>query len=116
MSELFQILTASNHRHASGRIPLDEGSAHHTYLYLTTLARKKTSTSAAGFETANPASERPNTHAMSIPKTNQDSKIEEQNMTNEVRKESKAYLQLVDAKIIQTKLYNINQQNAPFLS
>ena len=110
------LITSNNTTHALGRTPLDEGSAHHNTSYLTTVTRKKTSTSAAGFETANPASERPYSRALSIPKTNQASRITEQNMKNEVRKERKAYLQMVDVKILHTKLYNIYQQNAIFLN
>jgi hypothetical protein len=51
-------------RHTTvGRTPLDEWSAHHPDLYLTTHNRK-TAMPPVGFEPAIPASERPQTHAL----------------------------------------------------
>ena len=71
-SELFQIFTASDHRQwhrqADGRTPLDEASRPSQIPLPHNTHRKEKSTSATGFETANPASERPNTHALSMPK------------------------------------------------
>jgi hypothetical protein len=49
-----------------GRTPLDEWSARHRHLYLTThnTHKRQTSMPPAGFEVAIPASERPQTHAL----------------------------------------------------
>ena len=64
--EVFEI--THTHRHTTlGRTPLDEGSARHRDLYLTTDNTHKRQTSMpppAGFETAIPASERSQTHAL----------------------------------------------------
>jgi len=51
---------------ALGRAPLDEGSARRRGLYLTThnTQKRQTSMSQAGFESAIPASERPQTYAL----------------------------------------------------
>jgi hypothetical protein len=48
------------------RTPLDEGSARRRDLYLTTqnIHKRETSMPPAGFEPTNPASERPQTHAL----------------------------------------------------
>ena len=52
--------------HTVCRTPLDEGSARRRDLYLTThnIHKRQTSTPSAGFETAIPASEWPQTHAL----------------------------------------------------
>jgi hypothetical protein len=51
---------------ALGRAPLDEGSARHRDLYLTThnTCKKQKCMPPAGFEPTIPASERPKTHAL----------------------------------------------------
>jgi hypothetical protein len=54
-------------RHTTlGRTPLDEGSARHTDLYLTThnTQKRQTSMPPPGFKPTIPASERPQTHAL----------------------------------------------------
>jgi hypothetical protein len=57
--------------HTLGRTPLDEGSARRRYLYLTThnIHNRQTSMPSAGFESAIPASELPQTHALDRTKT-----------------------------------------------
>jgi hypothetical protein len=59
-------------RHSTlGRTPLDEWSARRSYLYLTThnTHNRQTSMPPAGFESAIPASGRPQTHALDRPAT-----------------------------------------------
>jgi hypothetical protein len=61
----FHLITLTAHT-TFGRTPLDEGSARHRDLYLTTqtLYRRKTSMSAVGFEHTIQASARPQTYAL----------------------------------------------------
>jgi hypothetical protein len=65
-------------RHTTfGRTPLDEGSPHHSDLYLTThnIHKRQTPIPPAGFEPAIPESERPQTHALYPAATGIDFKI-----------------------------------------
>jgi hypothetical protein len=57
---------AHTHTHTHSRIPLDEGSAHRRDLYLTThnIHNGQTAMLPAGFETAIPANEQPQTYAL----------------------------------------------------
>jgi hypothetical protein len=62
---LLHLLTLKDtHTHSLGRTPPDEGSARPRDLYLTTHNSQETAMPPAGFESAIPASERPQTHAL----------------------------------------------------
>ena len=54
------------HTHTLSRTPLDEGSASHKYIHLTThnIHSRRTSMTTAGFELAIPAVKRPQTYAI----------------------------------------------------
>jgi len=59
-------LNTLSDKHTLGRTPLNEESARHWYLYLTThnTHKRETSLSPAGLEPAIPGSEMPQTHAL----------------------------------------------------
>ena len=60
------VVVPPDHTHTLGKTPLDEGSARHTDLYLTTqnIHQSKYPSSPAAYEPAVPANERPQTDAL----------------------------------------------------